>query len=46
MSVRRLAADVADQDTIPITAALDDEYAPAIGLPSLPATEATLTIRP
>ena len=30
----------------PITAAFEDEYAPAIGLPSLPATEATLTIRP
>ena len=31
---------------IPITAAFDEEYAPAIGLPSLPAIEATLTMRP
>ena len=30
----------------PITAAFDDEYAPAIGLPSFPAIEATLTMRP
>ena len=29
-----------------ITPAFEDEYAPAIGLPSLPAIEATLTIRP
>ena len=29
-----------------ITAAFEAEYAPAFGLPSLPATEATLTIRP
>jgi hypothetical protein len=31
---------------IAITAAFDDEYAAAIGLPSLPAIEAMLTIRP
>ena len=29
-----------------ITAAFDAEYAAAIGLPSLPAIDATLTIRP
>ena len=31
---------------MPMTAALDAEYAAAIGLPSLPAIEATFTIRP
>ena len=31
---------------IAITAAYDAEYAEAFGLPSLPATEAMLTIRP
>jgi len=30
----------------PMTAAFDAEYADALGLPSLPAIEATLTIRP
>ena len=30
----------------PITPALAAEYAAAMGLPSLPATEATLTMRP
>ena len=31
---------------MPITAAFAAEYAAAIGLPSLPATEARLTMRP
>ena len=31
---------------IPITAAFDAEYAAAIGLPSFPAIEARLTMRP